>query len=193
MHKRALAGEIPSAEEADRLVATHLRTPYAYPKLREQLEAAARRAIEGYIRENADELRRLEFSEKGIEISLGDGVSVAGRIDLVRRTDTDEVTIVDLKSNERAQTNEATEAQLHIYALGYQTLTGRNADYVEIYELDKQNRKVRSVQEEFLEEVQRNVRRAANALRKNALEPAPRKKTCQACDYCNLCTSAISA
>jgi DNA helicase-2/ATP-dependent DNA helicase PcrA len=193
VHKRALAGEIPSAEEADRLVATHLRTPYAYPKLREQLEAAARRAIEGYIRENADELRRLEFSEKGIEISLGDGVSVAGRIDLVRRTDTDEVTIVDLKSNERAQTNEATEAQLHIYALGYQTLTGRNADYVEIYELDKQNRKVRSVQEEFLEEVQRNVRRAANALRKNALEPAPRKKTCQACDYCNLCTSAISA
>jgi DNA helicase-2/ATP-dependent DNA helicase PcrA len=193
VHKRALAGEIPSAGEAERLVATHLRTPYAYPKLREKLEAAARRAIEGYIRKNADDLRRLEFSEKGIEISLGDGVSVAGRIDLVRRTDTDEVTIVDLKSNERAQAETVTETQLHIYALGYQTLTGRNADYVEIYELDEQKRKVRSVQEDFLEEVQRNVRRAANALRKNTLAPAPIKKTCQACDYCNLCTSAITA
>ena len=193
VHKRALAGEIVSPEEAERLVATHLRTPYAYPRLREQLEAAARRAIEGYVRQNAAELRRLEFSEKGIEISLGDGVSVAGRIDLVRRTDTDEVTIVDLKSNERAQAEAVTEAQLHIYALGYQTLTGRNADYVEIYELDEQKRKIRSVQEDFLEEVQRNVRRAADALRKNTLAPAPKKKTCQACDYCNLCSSASAA
>ena len=193
VHKRALAGEIVSPEEAERLVARHLRTPYAYPRLREQLEAAARRAIEGYVRQNAAELRRLEFSEKGIEISLGDGVSVAGRIDLVRRTDTDEVTIVDLKSNERAQAEAVTETQLHIYALGYQTLTGRNADYVEIYELDEQKRKIRSVQEDFLEEVQRNVRRAADALRKNTLAPAPKKKTCQACDYCNLCSSASAA
>ena len=111
----------------------------------------------------------------------------------MRRTDTDEVTIVDLKSNERAQAETVTETQLHIYALGYQTLTGRNADYVEIYELDEQKRKIRSVQEDFLEEVQRNVRRAADALRKNTLAPAPKKKTCQACDYCNLCSSASAA
>lgn len=193
VHKRALAGDILAPEEAERLVATHLRTPYAYPKLKEQLAAAARRAIEGYIRKNASELRRLEFSEKGIEISLGDGVSVAGRIDLVRRTDTNEVTIVDLKSNERAQAEAVTETQLHIYALGYQTLTGRNADYVEIYELDEQKRKTRSVQDDFLDKVQRDIRLAADALRQNTLKPAPKKKTCQACDYCKLCSSAATA
>ena len=64
---------------------------------------AARRAIEGYIRKNAAEFKNLEFSEKAIEIALGDGVSVAGRIDLVRRIDTGEVTIVDLKSNDLEQ------------------------------------------------------------------------------------------
>ena len=33
---------------------------------------------------------------------LGDGVTVAGRIDLVKRIDAGGVTIVDLKSTERA-------------------------------------------------------------------------------------------
>ena len=44
---------------------------------------------------------------------------------LVRRIDTGETTIVDLKSTDRAQPEHVTEAQLHVYALGYQELTGR--------------------------------------------------------------------
>jgi DNA helicase-2/ATP-dependent DNA helicase PcrA len=191
VHKRALAGEEIRPEEGEALVKTHLRTPYAYPALREKLEAAALRAIAGYIVKNSADFRHLEFSEKGIEISLGDGVSVAGRIDLVKRTDTGEVTIVDLKSNERAQAEAVTETQLHIYALGYRELTGRNADYVEIYELDEQKKKTRSVDEEFLVDVRRDVKRAAQALRENRLVPAPSKKTCGSCDYCNLCSAAV--
>jgi DNA helicase-2/ATP-dependent DNA helicase PcrA len=193
VHKRALAGEDIRPEEAEALVRTHLRTPYAYPALREKLEAAARRAIAGYIVKNSADFKHLEFSEKGIEISLGDGVSVAGRIDLVKRTDTGEVTIVDLKSNERAQAEAVTETQLHVYALGYQELTGRNADYVEIYELDEQKKKTRSVDEEFLVDVRRDVKGAAQALRENRLAPAPSKKTCGSCDYCNLCSAAVRA
>ena len=66
---------------------------------------------------------------------LGDGLrtSVVGRIDLVRRLDKGETTIVDLKSSDRAQSGEVTETQLHIYAPGYQEFTGRRADNVEIY------------------------------------------------------------
>lgn len=190
VHKRALNGEKVLPGEAGDLVDRHLRTPYAYPALREQLEGAARRAISGYIEKNAVEFDNLEFSEKGIEISLGDGVSVAGRIDLVKRLDTDEVTIVDLKSNERAQAEAVTETQLHIYALGYQELTGRNADYVEIYELDEQKQKIRSVDEDFMDDVKRDVRGAADCLRTNQLPPKPHRKTCGACDYRNLCSSA---
>ena len=75
--------------------------------------------------DNAELFDKIEFSEKQIEINLGDGVTVSGRIDLVRRIDTGETTIVDLKSTDRAQPEEVTETQLHIYALGYQELTGR--------------------------------------------------------------------
>lgn len=192
VHARALRGENIAPEEAPALVERHLRAPYAYSALREQLEGAARRVIEAYIRKNAADFRNLEFSEKAIEIPLGDGVSVAGRIDLVRKVDTGEVTIVDLKSNDRAQAEAVTETQLHIYALGYQELTGRAADYVEIYELDDQKQKRRSVDDDFIDDVKRDVRQAAQALRDNRLPPKPSAKTCGQCDYCNLCSASAA-
>ena len=191
VHKRALAGEGISTEETDALVRRHLRTPYAFPALREKLEGAAKKAISGYIERNATEFHNLEFSEKAIEIALGGGVTVTGRIDLVKRLDSGEVTIVDLKSNERAQEEGVTETQLHIYALGYQELTGRNADYIEIYELDEQTPKCRSVDDEFIKDVRRDVRSAADALRTNVLSPKPHRKSCGSCDYRNLCSVAL--
>jgi DNA helicase-2/ATP-dependent DNA helicase PcrA len=191
VHTRALRGEAVDPGEAVALVQRHLRAPYAYPALREKLEQAAQRVIEGYIWKNAADFKNLEFSEKAIEIALGDGVSVAGRIDLVRRIDTGEVTIVDLKSNDRAQAEVVTETQLHVYALGYQELTGRRADYVEIYELDDQKQKRRSVDDDFIADVKRDVRLAAAALRSNHLPPKPNKKTCHQCDYSHLCSAAI--
>ena len=191
VHKRALDGETIAHEEAEKLVRRHLRAPYAYPALREKLEAAARKAIAGYIERNSGDFTNLEFTEKGIEIALGDGVTVVGRIDLVKRIDTGEVTIVDLKSTERAQSEDVTETQLHIYALGYQELTGRDADYVEIYELDEQKAKTRSVDEEFIADVKRDVGKAADALRENPLEPRPQPRSCGTCDYRNLCSAAV--
>jgi DNA helicase-2/ATP-dependent DNA helicase PcrA len=192
VHGRALRGERVAADEARELVARHLRAPYAYPALREKLQGAAEKIVAEYIRKNTDSFKNLEFSEKAIEIALGDGVSVAGRIDLVRRLDTGEVTIVDLKSNDRAQAEAVTETQLHIYALGYQELTGRPADYVEIYELDQQKQKRRSVDDDFIADVKRDVRAAAQALRTNDLIAKPKRSSCGQCDYCNLCSVAIT-
>lgn len=192
VHARALHGDSVDPGAADELVERHLHAPYAYPALREKLEAAARRVVAGYIEKNASQFKNLEFAEKGIEISLGDGVSVAGRIDLVRRIDNGEVTIVDLKSTDRAQAEAVTETQLHIYALGYQELTGRPADYVEIYELDDQKQKRRSVDDEFIDYVKRDVRKAADALRENKLPPKPHHRSCSQCDYRDICSSAVS-
>ena len=175
--------------EVPRLVETHLHAPYAYPALRQQLEASAERVLRDYLKDNKDLFDKIEFSEKQIEISLGDGVSVVGRIDLVRRIDTDETTIVDLKSSDRAQAEEVTEAQLHVYALGYQELTGRRPDYVEIYELEERKRKPRSVDDDFIADVKAKVREAAAALRIGALPAAPAPKKCTACDYRGMCTA----
>jgi DNA helicase-2/ATP-dependent DNA helicase PcrA len=122
-----------------------------------------------------------------VEISLGDGITVSGRIDLVRRKDTGSTTIVDLKSTDQAQAEEVTETQLHIYALGYRELTGRDADYVEIYNLDERRKKPRTVDGEFIADVQQKVRGAAAALRANHLPAMTSERTCPNCDFLGLC------
>ena len=187
VHTRSIRGDVPGESEVPQLVETNLYLPLAYPALRETLKESAQRVVLNYLRKNRDLLTQLEFAEKSIELNLGEGVSVVGRIDLVRRLDTDEVTIVDLKSSERAQEEELTEDQLHIYALGYEELTGSRADFVEIYELDEQRRKIRTVDNDFIDDVRGKVKSAASALREGSLEPLPSQLTCGNCDFRRLC------
>jgi DNA helicase-2/ATP-dependent DNA helicase PcrA len=187
VHGMAIRGHLAKDSDVSRLVETHLHVPYAYPSLRETLEKSAQGVLSAYLRKNKDIFDKIEFSEKQVELNLGNGVSVVGRIDLVRRLDTNEVSIVDLKTSERAQPEEVTETQLHIYALGYQELTGRRADYVEVYELEEQKRKARSVDDDFIADVKRNVGIAADALRKGVLAPKVSKKACSGCDYQRMC------
>ncbi len=192
VHARAIRGDVAKPEEAAALVATHMHAPYAYATLRESLTQSAEKVVADYLRDNRTLLPQLEFAEKTIEIHLGDSVSVVGRIDLVRRRDTGQTTIVDLKSTQRAQVEELTEQQLHVYALGYEELTGRRADFVEIYNLDERKRKPRPVDEEFIDDVRRGVREAAAALRSGDLPAKPTPKKCTSCDYCRMCTAGAS-
>src|SRR5262249_10216526 len=196
VHARAILGDYANEGEVRALVDTHLHTPYAYPALKEKLEAAAEKVLTNYVQDNKSLFDKIEFSEKQIDISLGDGISVVGRIDLVRRIDTNETTIVDLKSSDRAQPEEVTETQLHVYALGYEELTGRRPDYVEIYELDERKRKPRSVDDDFIDDVKNKVRDAADALRQGNMPTAPSAVKCRQCDYRGMCsvgTQAIAA
>ena len=193
LHSRAIAGENIEIGDADALVDRHLRLPYAYPALADTMRGSAKRTVADYIAARHSEFDKLEHSEKAIEIALENGVSVAGRIDLVRRRDTDEVAIVDLKSTQRAQAEELTEAQLHIYALGYRELTGRDADFVETYELDTQTRRARAVDEDMISDVVARVQDTATALRANAFPPQPGHRQCGRCDFCNLCSASVGA
>lgn len=90
VHARAIRGDVADATEVPHLLGTHLHTPYAYPALRQQLEESAERVIRDYLRDNQALFDKIEFSEKQIEINPGDGVSIVGRVDLVRRLDTGE-------------------------------------------------------------------------------------------------------
>ena len=188
VHARAIQGKSVDETAVPGLIGMHLHLPYAYKALRETLEKSATSIVENYIAKNKADFDNIEFSEKGIELHLGDGVSVVGRIDLVRRKDTNEVTVVDLKTAERVQAEDVTEVQLHIYALGYQELTGKRADFVEIYELEEQKRKPRSVDDDFIAAVKKNVNDAATSLRLGLLPAKPTEKSCTACDFRLLCS-----
>ena len=193
INTRAIHGDYATLEDAGPLVATHLRAPYAFDALLKQLHASAERIVADYIRDNAADFKNIEYSEKGIEIDLGDGVSVTGRIDLVRRRDTNETFIVDFKTRERVQSEEVTEDQLNVYALGYQELTGREPEYVEVYDLDERRRKPRSVDNVLVDRVKARVREAANALRHGDLPPRPVKVRCESCDFRRMCSGSLAA
>ena len=192
VHYRAMHGKRVSAADVPGLVQRHLKVPYAFGQLRETLERAAHRDIGNYIEDNAQRFGDIEFVEQNVEVNLGDGVSVKGRIDLVRRRDSGEVTIVDLKSNERSQEEDVTEHQLHTYALGYKELTGRQADHVETYELRERMSKPRSVDEDFVRSVLRRTKQAAMSLRKMRLKPRPSQQKCERCDFAIICSAGAT-
>jgi DNA helicase-2/ATP-dependent DNA helicase PcrA len=190
IHKRALDGDFVTKESAAALVNRHLHAPFAYPALKEQLRTAGVRAIERYFDTHGKEIANTEFSEQRIQVHIAPGVTVDGRIDLIRRLDTGEVAIVDFKSTERAQAEDVTRDQLHVYAVGYQELTGKSADLIEVLNLDEKGKTTREpVNDPLLIAVRDKIRSAGEALRTNSLQrlPAWEKHACGSCDLVALC------
>lgn len=189
VHKQAIEGHMLAQDSVDDLIDRHLHLPFAYPELAGDLEAAARDAVSRYLRRNRDLLPLTEHAEKQVEIHLDSGITVNGRIDLIRRLDTDEISIVDFKSNERSQEEEVTESQLHTYALGYQDLTGRNADLVEVLNLDERGEHIRTIiDDSLLNKAQNDIREVGESIRNhNYLRLKRWCSTCDACDLSGIC------
>jgi DNA helicase II / ATP-dependent DNA helicase PcrA len=189
VHKRAVVGDLVKEDEVERLVDSHLHTPFAYPALKEQLRKAAVESLGRYMKRHGPTLSQTIHSEQQVEIQVTPGVTVNGRIDLIKRLDTQEVAIVDFKSTERAQAEEVTRAQLHTYAIGYQQLTGENADLVEVLNLDEAGRNVREVVDStMLTATTESIRLAGNAIRDNKLlRLGSWCKTCATCDLAGVC------
>jgi len=189
VHKRAIAGDLVNEAQVEELIDNHLHTPLAYPELRKQLRKAAIDSLGRYMKEHGPTLSQTIHSEQQVEIQVTPGITVNGRIDLIKRLDTNEVAIVDFKSSERAQAEDVTRAQLHTYAIGYQQLTGQNADLVEVLNLDEAGRNVREVVDNaMLSETNEAIRRAGNSIRENQLERLGSwSRPCSTCDLAGLC------
>jgi DNA helicase-2/ATP-dependent DNA helicase PcrA len=182
IHSESLSGRIPGLADVPRLVEEHLHLPFANAQIRDNLRKEAAKALAGYLRKHSQELQRLEHVEKIVELKLSDGVVVSGRIDLIRRTDTGEISIVDFKSDHRAQPEEITLKQLHVYAVGYNKLTGRNADLIEVHNLDQGGVHREEIDPLLVANTLDKVAEAGRSLRHNHL---PRHS--QWCEKCNGC------
>ncbi len=189
VHKRAIAGDVVGPGAAEELVDRHLNLPFAYPQLRDDLRRSGIASVRRYLEQQGAVLDKSEHVEQVVEIQLGNGLVVNGRIDLIRRTDTNEVIVIDFKSTERAQAEDVSRTQLHIYALGYRQLTGHAADLIEIYNLDRGGQTHREVVSEELErETAGRVREAGTALRANDLPRlADWTQACARCDLAGIC------
>ena len=184
IHAESLKGQIPTKSDVSRLVEEHLHLPFANKMIEDYLKTAAHKALSGYLQTHGQNLNKLEHVEQIIELKLEDGVVISGRIDLIRKTDTNEIVIVDFKSDERAQTEDLSQKQLHIYALGYKQLSGRTADLIEVHNLDKGGAKREVVDEDLMSSTITGVIEAGRKLGENTLTRLP--KWCEKCASCDM-------
>lgn len=173
LHREYLEGNpIAKVQLAD-LLSRHINFPYAHDAIVADMTTKADNAVNIYYDSNATEFNEIEFAEKQIQLDLGDGILVNGKMDLIKKKNLDgtfEKTIVDFKSTEDSQAYNATIDQLQLYALGYRDLTGENADFLQIYNLDKNESHKNELTANDLDSIKNKIILAANDIRNNNLE-----------------------
>ena len=193
MHRRSLDGEEISLALVDPLLDTHFFLPHAYEKVIQDMRNKAEFSISEYFRRNEDSFKEIEFAEKDIQIDLGEGILVSGRIDLIKKKNLDgsyQTTIIDFKSTDDAQTHEVSFEQLSLYALGYNELTGENADFLQIYNLDTNNPNTQELTQEHLDNTKSLIVGAANHIRLNNFEKTKESKKCESCWQIQICSGS---
>lgn len=166
--------------------------PYATPKQQQNMFESAKRAIDKYVEHLKNDGNNVRYAESNIEIDLGDGITVNGRIDMVQDTIVDgerKTSIVDFKTANKRVLDAINTEQLKIYTLGYYKLTGEMADYMEIYHLDSENRATKPITDGLIADVESEIRSAAENIRKNNLPKKCSKETCSKCHHSHLCLS----
>lgn len=192
IHAESKGGRIPTVRDVPRLVEEHLHLPFANAEVRALLEGTAQQSLGTYLRKHGGELDKLEHVEKNVELKLGDGIVVNGRIDLIRRTDRDDWVVVDFKSRERVQAEDISRQQLQVYALGFEQLTGTRAKLIEVHNLDDGGVRRELVNPVLIGETLQRVEAAGRALRANEM---PRLgswcETCDGCDMAGICRRRV--
>ena len=184
IHAESIRGNVPTIADVPKLVQDHLHLPFANEQVRENSVRGAEKALTQYLQKHGNNLTRLEHAEKIIELKLADGIVVSGRIDLIRRTDTNETAIVDFKSGENTQPQEMTRLQLQVYAAGYQKATGKDADLVEIHNLEVGHIHREEVNDAVIQKTLSRVVEAGKQIRDVNLPK--HKKWCDACHSCDM-------
>lgn len=189
---RAIEGKPITDKFVKQLFDEMFYLPYATPKQKERMTDSAKRAIQKYIDQNQPTFNEIRFAESNIEIDLGDGITVNGRIDMVKDVIIDgekKTVIVDFKTANKRVLDAIDTEQLKIYSLGYQKLTGQTADYMEIYHLDSENTAREPVTADLATTVETEIRQAADNIRKNNLPRHCSAESCSKCHLSHLCLS----
>ena len=101
IHIAAMNGEKLTKDDVKRMIDESFYLPFATPKLEENMYKSVTKAINNYVSHNRDEMKNVQMAEIYIEIDMGDGVKVNGRIDLVKKIssgDKEQIAIVDFKT-----------------------------------------------------------------------------------------------
>lgn len=195
LHRRILDHEDITQADIPYLLERHLYLPYADARINESAASRAGRMLDDYFDLNQQDFDKIAFAEKDIQIDLGGGIMVNGRMDLIKKENLDgtmETSIVDFKSTQDAQSRDLTMEQLSLYALGYQDITGEKADFLQIYNLDEElpHPDKQELTYTELDATRARIVNAANDIRRNHLDRTCDLTKCETCYQKRLCSGA---
>lgn len=121
------------------IVNKYLYLPYGSKLLVDAMREKAYQHLNSYILNNEDNFPNILFSEKTIDYSINDYLFIDGRIDLVKDSLNDTITIVDFKSDSKVLSRDQIKNQLMVYVLGFESLTGETVDFIESYDFNSNN------------------------------------------------------
>lgn len=121
------------------IVEKYLYLPYGSKILINAMKDKAFQHLRTYIINNQSNFSNIIFSEKTIDYSINEYLFIDGRIDLVKDSLNNTVTIIDFKSSSEVLSKEQIKNQLMVYVLGYESLTGDNVDFIESYDFNSNN------------------------------------------------------
>jgi DNA helicase-2/ATP-dependent DNA helicase PcrA len=195
LHRKYFDGSDITQESIDELVEKHVHVPYATKKVMQDIKASAKGVTQNYLNKNEQDFPNIEYAEKDIQLDLGDGIMVNGRMDLIKKKNQggdETTTIIDFKSSKEAQKEDVSMDQLSMYALGYKELSGTDADYLQIYNLDENSpsEKTQSLDNSQLNNISNKIVNSANKIRNNKLEKTNVPDKCKSCIHKPLCSGA---
>jgi DNA helicase-2/ATP-dependent DNA helicase PcrA len=191
IHKNALDGLETNLAHLPELLNTHVHIPYAYDDIKQDIKDKSAEIIKEYLRLNQEDFKNIEFAEKDIQIDLGDGILINGRVDLIKKKDINgdiKTTIIDFKSAEDAQKYDVSMEQLSLYAIGYQELSGEKADFLQVYNMDKNYPDTKEIQIDDLDAMKLKIVSAADSIRQNDLPKTKNYKNCKECRLVRVCS-----
>jgi DNA helicase-2/ATP-dependent DNA helicase PcrA len=193
LHRKYLDGKDILRENIQSIVETHTHIPYSSNELQERTKSRILNVTEEYLNENLYDFKNILYAEQEIQIDLGDGIMVNGRMDLIKKIDldgTEKTIIVDFKSQKEAQSKDITMEQLSMYALGYKELTGKIADRLQIFNLDEDghSKTQQNIDNTKLKDISDKIVLSANAIRENKLDKTCKTSICSDCYYKKICS-----
>ncbi|MFL5727739.1 MAG: ATP-dependent helicase [Chloroflexota bacterium] len=132
--------------------------------------------------------------ETEVEIPPPQADTVSPTLGLTGR---ERVTITDYKSSDvrdpaRARQRARDSLQLQIYAMGYEAMTGRLPDYVQLHFLDSGLVGRAEVDRKRLAKAREKIASAAAGMRARDYTPKPDRMTCAYCPYREICPSSVA-
>lgn len=191
IHKNALDGVKTNPEHIPGLLDTHVHIPYAYDDVKANIKEKSAAIIKEYLRLNESDFKNIEFAEKDIQIDLGNAILINGRVDLIKKKDINgdiKTTIIDFKSAEDAQKYDVSMEQLSLYAIGYEELSGEKADFLQVYNMDKNYPDTKEIQIDDLDAMKVKIVSAADSIRQNNLPKTKSEKNCRECRLVKVCS-----